>query len=309
MGQDVLTHAWINAVLGLVTGLLMVSFNRWPHMGWLITHVFLAAGSNILLLGVPALLDPVQIKLLQMIGYLVFLGAVTELTRATNGSMPRWSYPAALVIIAAAFWPDASGAMLFLPRIVLYGGTALAMGRAIRGRNLPLFALAFMSFGQLVSDGLKALAVITPHPILTVQPQIDVWWTTAAWSLFLGGILWPELEVLVRETALLRHTAFIDQPLPARAGKSIRDIARIGQEINDLDRFMQNAAVASSLTAKEYYSLEELAVFLSAPESVARAFVENNGVRKIFPVGDPENWLVSRREVKEALLRSGFLGD
>jgi hypothetical protein len=287
------------ALRALILGAL-VFLHRWPHLKWLRAYLALFIAAPILFYFIPALYTHALFVDVRNIGYLMFVGMINEVYRKEIGREARWLYPALAVILVYVFLLPSYGWYFFVPRLLLFGGMALAMQTAIREKNVPLFAYSVIAVGLLVGDLVKAVSMSLEPTVLYLQRMIDPWWGIASYMIILGGIFWPDIVRLTREMLESMPAERQDLQtvsLPSGTGTTHPREAPLESSINI---FLQTSSLATQLARKEFLTLKELSVYLSVPEDYARNFVAKNNIH-VYSDEEKEEHQVRRLDVERIL--------
>jgi hypothetical protein len=273
----------------------------------------------------------------RLVGELLCLGAVVEVIRKEARKQPFWPWFALLGLVIIPFLPIDPFAKYYLPYDIFALGLALEMGTALIVKSAPLLAWSVIGAATVVSDSLKFLI---PWPeVSAVLVFLDPWFFTAMCGILLGGLFWEEIEKYILPvtqafTNKLWQPVFVDAADKRRIGpadaKSVATPeyelkARIGvgngeekgkyeasdkwdssieeilMRLEALEDIVRYTVEASPKVRKMFLSPVDLAIYLGTTEELARRFVEEHNLSKI-PLSDkPDEWLVFRAEVEDAL--------
>ena len=81
----------------------------------------------------------------------------------------------------------------------------------------------------------------------------------------------------------------------------VEDIESTIERMADLESTFQAAAVLVSLSKKTFLSLNELAIYLGIAGDIAKNYVEENNIKKIYLSKNRDHWLVLRSDIDENL--------
>ena len=328
-------HGWINSIMLGMVALIMIVFRRWSHLRWLAGYALVVSFLSILYKLVPQFYGNYDFYVTKrFIGYLLFLGAAAEILRKDFDITPWWIIPAILAIFIPAVLFPPYGWFFYLPRIILFIGVASTLYRAVKGRNVPLLALAIGSVGDIVSDALKLISTL--YQITMVQILIDPWCSTVMSAILITGALWQEIINILR-SIVVKHdiwrlhfkeglTSTVENepsddslhsiaeneviPFPDEYARSVaikafnskdfaEDIESAVGRLTDLEDVLQAAAILVSLSNKTFLSLREVAIYLGTTDDVALKYVEENNIKKIYLSNNSDHWLVVRSDVDE----------
>lgn len=291
-------HEWINMSLLLVAGILILALRPWPRLGWLSLFLFWTAISKALHLAVPLFSGDLFLTVGMGVTCLLLIGTIWEVVERRGLAMKIWLLASLASLLTAMFVSfDLQNSLI--PRLLLFGGLACLLGRSLKERNLPLFALAFMGGGAFVNELTAAAALAWPHELLEVRGLIFAGWVSVFSVVLVGGVLWPEAVNLLRRSAAREPASGGLVPAPAFSGQELPRMAEI-------ETILHRASLAATLEHEEYLNIEQVAYYLSVPSELATQFIERNSIRKHHSPRIEGGWVVRKSDIRKALEDQGI---